>query len=102
MIVVPIINAKALIQKWINICILSQIYGNLVIKFIIKIKSEETCTALDFNRINSGTFKTRRRNKEALMRDLDLSKLKCRYLQKEFDILQYMLLLSSLIHDYNI
>ncbi len=30
----------------------------------------------------------------------NLSKLKCRYLQKEFDIMQYMLLLSSLIHDY--
>jgi hypothetical protein len=44
-------------------------------------QSEETCTALDFNRMNSGTFKTRRRNKEALMRDLDLSKLKCRFLE---------------------
>ena len=70
-------------------------------KFIIKIKSEETCTTLDFNRINNGSFKTRRRNKEALMRDLELSKLKCRFLEKEFEIMQYLLLLSNLVHDYS-
>ena len=70
-------------------------------KFILKIKSEETCAALDFNRINNGTFKARRRNKEAILRDLELAKLKCRYLEKEFDIAQYLLLLASLIHDYS-
>ena len=51
-------------------------------KFIIKIKSEETCTTLYLNRIIDGLFKTKRRNKEALMRDLELSKLKCRFLEK--------------------
>ena len=69
-------------------------------KFITKIQSEETCAALKYMRINSGTYKPRRRNKEDLERDLSISKLKCKFLSKEIDIATYLLLLSKNIHDF--
>jgi hypothetical protein len=52
-------------------------------------------------RINSGTYKSRKRNKEDLECDLNISKLKCEYLSKEIDIPTYLLLLSKTIHDFN-
>ena len=63
-------------------------------KFITKIESEETCAALKYVRFNSGTYKPRRRNKEDLGRDLNISKLKSN------TIPTYLLLLSKTIHDF--
>jgi hypothetical protein len=49
-------------------------------------------TPLKYMRINSGTYKPRRRNKEDLERDLNISKLKCKFLSKEIDIPTYLFL----------
>ncbi len=57
-------------------------------------------TPLKYMTINSGTYKPRRRNKEDLERDFNISKLKCKFLSKEIAIPTYLLLLSKNIHDF--
>ena len=62
-------------------------------KFIIKIKSEETSASLAYTRINNDTFKHRRRNKIDLCRDLQIAKLKCKYLENKLN-------LTELLHEF--
>ena len=51
-------------------------------KILIKIISKETPANLAFIRISNNTFKHRRRNKEDLDRDLKISKLKLKFIEK--------------------
>ena len=68
-------------------------------KFIMKIKSEETTSNLAYTRIDNGTYKHRRRNKIDLERDLQITKLKLKFIEKKLDVDELLSALSSIIHD---
>ena len=70
-------------------------------KFIIKIKSEETNASLTYSRINNDTYKSRRRNNKDILRDLQITKLKLKYVSNEISITEYIAqLATTVIHDY--
>jgi hypothetical protein len=65
----------------------------------MKIKSEETTSNLAYTRIDNGTYKHRRRNKIDLERDLQITKLKLKFIEKKLDVDELLSALSSIIHD---
>ena len=69
--------------------------------FINRIQSEETEAALQYIRINNGTFTKRTRNKVDIERDLTIERLKCDFLMKKIDIDELISKLSDSVHDYS-
>lgn len=58
-------------------------------KFIDHLQEIEASVALDFARLEAGTLRRKPRNKEDIQKDLDLVKLKNKFLQREFTVYDY-------------
>jgi hypothetical protein len=68
--------------------------------FIKKIKVEESTTLIKFHNISNGILKTKSRSTKDVTRDEDILKCKFELVTKKLNIMDYLIRVSSLIHDF--
>ena len=59
-------------------------------KFVIVLKSEESCVAMDYRRINNDSYHPPRKNTKDIVRDNVMLKLKLKYAEKEIDAFEFL------------
>ena len=70
-------------------------------KFITKIKQEETNVAIKLVHLDNNRLRSRGRNKQDIIQDLKFTQLKCKFLKKELNLLEFLDTISSIVHDYD-